>query len=100
MAEGRPQWTPLAAREWELDSRRFHESLAALDDCLASMPELDAPPERLFQGPLADALTHVGQLALLCRIAGVPVKGENFFVADVRVGQVGPDQPEPRRPFR
>ena len=49
--------------------------------------------ERLLQGPLADALTHTGQLTLLRRLAGAPVAHENFMEADIRAGQVGPESP-------
>ena len=66
-----------------------------VDARLASSEPLGRPPERLLQGPFADALTHVGQLAMLRRLAGSPVKGENYFKAEVTVGVVGPDQPLP-----
>jgi hypothetical protein len=59
-----------------------------------------APIEGLVQGPVADALTHVGQLAMMRRLAGSPVRGENFFVAAVAVGQVGANQPAPVQPFK
>ena len=50
---------------------------------------------RLLAGPIADAMTHVGQLALLRRMAGVPTIGENYFAADIVTGRVGPDQSPP-----
>jgi hypothetical protein len=55
--------------------------------------------ERLFQGPVADALTHVGQLAMLRRLAGCPIKGENYFRAEIAAGRVGPHQSKPGREF-
>jgi hypothetical protein len=55
--------------------------------------------QKLFQGPVADALTHVGQIAMLRRMAGSPMRGENYFVADVAVGRVGPDQAAPTKEF-
>ena len=55
--------------------------------------------QKLFQGPIADALTHVGQLAMLRRMAGAAISGENYFVADIEVGRVGPDQAKPKREF-
>jgi hypothetical protein len=67
-----------------------------LDKRLASAPS-EAPEERLFQGPVADALTHVGQLAMLRRMAGAPMRGENYFVAKIRVGTVGLQQAPPRK---
>ena len=69
------------------------------DDYLASGKPLEVPAEKLFQGPVADALSHVGQIAMLRRMAGVPMKGENYFVAEIVVGRVGPDQTAPRREF-
>ena len=70
-----------------------------LDAYLASDAPLGAPAEQLFQGPLADALTHVGQLALLRRLAGASVKAENYFKADITAGRVGTSQAPPRREF-
>ena len=55
--------------------------------------------EKLFQGPVADALTHVGQLAMLRRMAGCKMKGENYFVADISAGRIGPDQAAAKREF-
>ncbi len=55
--------------------------------------------ERLFQGPIADALTHVGQIAFLRRLAGFPVRGENYARADITIGKVGSEQPRPLREF-
>lgn len=75
---------------WEGEVARFHDLLRALDTELEkgrAEPEILA---RLLQGPLADAMTHIGQLALLRRMAGSPVQPENFFSADIRLGQVGP----------
>ncbi len=79
--------------------RRFFAALAAFDAYLASGAPLHAPAERLFQGPIADALTHVGQLATRRALAGAPVRGENYFVADIVVGRVGREQAPPRREF-
>ncbi len=100
MATGNPSWhnsTPLA---WADEERRFFTSLSAFDDYLASAEPLLAPVERLFQGPVADALTHVGQLAMMRRLAGYPTEGENFYLAAIEVGQVSEEQPAPVQPFR
>ncbi len=89
---------PLDSLEAEL--QRFHEMLALL----AGHLERDEPlpegitPERLLQGPFADAMTHAGQLALLRRLAGSPVPPENFVVANVDANRLGPDQPLPLSP--
>ena len=79
--------------------KRFHNALTALDAYLASEQPLHAPVEKLFQGPVADALTHVGQIAVLRRLVGAPVKGENYFVADITAGRVGADQAASKREF-
>jgi hypothetical protein len=78
---------------------RFFAALARLDALLASSEPLASEPERLFQGPIADALTHVGQIALLRRLGGAPVRGDNYFLADILAGRVGPEQSAPRREF-
>jgi hypothetical protein len=88
--------TPLA---WDAEVARFHATLQAFDDYLASDAPLGDSAERLFQGPIADALTHVGQLALLRRIAAAPIKAENYHRAEIVAGRVGPDQAAPRREF-
>jgi hypothetical protein len=91
--DGKHVWHDSAPLPWEREVERFHTGLASLDDFLASGRPLRAPAERLFQGPLADALAHVGQICLLRRMAGSPVRGENYFKADIATGQTGPDQP-------
>ena len=99
-AIGQERWQASQPRPWAEEQRRFFESLQTLDSFLASDAPLRAPAERLFQGPMADALTHVGQLAMLRRLSGSPTRGENFFVAEIKAGQVGADQPAPARPFK
>ena len=99
MAEGNQKWQDSKRRSWDDDVKRFHSALAALDAYLASDKPLQAPIEKLFQGPVADALTHVGQIAILRRLAGAPVRGENYFVAEIAAGRVGPDQVAPKREF-
>lgn len=99
MAEGRRDWhdsTPLA---WEKECERFFIALKKFDAYLASDKPLQVSTEKLFQGPIADALTHIGQLAMLRRLAGVPMKGENYFVAEITVGRLGADQAPPRKEF-
>ena len=99
MANGTRKWhdsTPLA---WDQESARFFTALKKFDDYLASAEPLQALPEQLFQGPIADALTHVGQLAMLRRLAGAPIVGENYYVADIAIGRVGAEQAAPKRTF-
>lgn len=84
---------------WEAEIDRFYACLAALDEYLASHRVLAARAEAVFQGPIADALTHLGQIGYLRRLANAPVRGENYFVADIAVGRVGREQSPPRREF-
>jgi|SRR5450755_3003885 hypothetical protein len=99
MSEGRREWKDSLPLPWEQECNRFFAALKNFDDYLASEKPLEVPAEKLFQGPIADALTHVGQIAMLRRIAGVPMKGENYFVAEVIIGRVGADQTLPRKEF-
>lgn len=98
-AQGKQRWRNSAPKTWQQDSERFFAALKALDDYLASGSAINHPPERLFQGAVADSLTHVGQIAMLRRLAGAPVKGENYNVAKIAVGRIGPDQPSPVMEF-
>lgn len=87
-------WIHLEDLDWKGEVERIHATLEALDAELARRGDLpDGLLLRLLQGPLADAMTHVGQLATLRRLAGSPVRGENFIKARIRAGQLGPDQP-------
>jgi hypothetical protein len=99
LAAGAQTWREATPGTWQEDVGRFFAGLARLDDYLASDAPLGCPAEALFQGPIADGLTHIGQLAMLRRLAGSPVRGENYFKADIRSGRVGPDQSAPRREF-
>ena len=99
MTSGEPKWHNSKSQAWNEDVHRFHAALTALDATLASDQPLHASPEKLFQGPVADALTHVGQLAMMRRLAGAPIQGENYFVADIAAGRVGPEQAAPKRVF-
>jgi hypothetical protein len=99
MADGSRQWHDSKPLPWNQESQRFFAALKKFDDFLASAEILQAPVEKLFQGPVADALTHVGQLAMMRRLAGVPIQGENYYAAAIEVGRVGPDQAPPKRAF-
>jgi hypothetical protein len=99
MAKGAQKWNDSAPLPWNDEAHRFFATLKAFDDYLASDQPLQFPVERLFQGPIADALTHVGQLAMLRRMAGAPIKGENYSVAEISAGHVGADQAAPKREF-
>lgn len=98
-AKGDTQWSEAKPSSWEEESRRFFKALAAFDEYLASDGPLSFTPERIFQGAVADALTHVGQIAMLRRLSGSPMKGENYFMADIVTGRVGPEQTPAKREF-
>lgn len=98
--QGSEHWHNSTPLPWPEEKARFFSALASFDAYLASDAQLHASVEALFQGPIADALTHVGQLAMQRRLAGLPTRGENFFVASIAVGQVSAEQPVPVRPFR
>ncbi len=99
IARGNQQWHNSTPLPWDQETQRFFAALEAFDVCLASDFPLQAPAEKLFQGPIADALTHVGQIAMLRRLAGSPVRAENYYVADITAGRVGSDQALPIMEF-
>ena len=99
LARGKQTWHNSTPKEWDAEIERFFASMKAFDDYLASENELHCSAEKLFQGPVADSLTHIGQIALLRRMAGGAVKGENYYVAEIEVGRVGPDQSSKRKEF-
>jgi hypothetical protein len=98
-ARGQETWRAVRPRSWAVDADRFFSALTRFDEYLASTAPLSVPPERLFQGAIADALTHVGQLAMMRRLADAPVKGENYSVAHIAEGQTAAEQPTPVREF-
>jgi hypothetical protein len=92
MAQGKHEWHDSPPLGWDAGGQRFHGALEAFDAYLASGQPLHVPAEKLFQGPIADALTHVGQLTMLRRLAGAPIRPENYFKADIAAGRVGAEQ--------
>lgn len=99
MARGKQTWKKSEPLPWEQESARFFAALKAFDEFLASNETLGEPAEKLFQGPVADALTHVGQIAMLRRIFDAPIRGENYYRAEIEVGRVGADQSAKRTEF-
>ena len=99
LAKGQQYWKDSKPLSWDQGVARFFEALYQLDAFVASEQPLAVAPEKLFQGPVADALTHVGQIAMLRRMSGSPMRGENYFLADIVVGTVGREQAPPRREF-
>src|SRR5262249_23681815 len=99
LVEGRETWHNSQPLQWSKEIDRFFRVLREFDDYLASDQPLAASPEQLFQGPVADAFTHVGQIAFLRRLAGIPVRAENYYVAKISVGRVGAEQAAAVREF-
>jgi hypothetical protein len=99
MAKGQGEWHDSPPLPWAEEVDRFFATLKRFDDYLEGNEALHASPEKLFQGPVADALNHVGQIAMLRRMAGFPIKGENYFKADIAAGRVGRQQAPPKREF-
>lgn len=98
-ATGVEAWKDSTPLPWDQEVERFHGALARFDAFLASEAPLAATPERLFQGAIADSLTHVGQLTMLRRLAGAKIKGENYSKAEIVSGRVGAEQAAARREF-
>jgi hypothetical protein len=99
LAEGQQRWRSTTPDEWTADCARFFAALETFDKYLASDAPLGSTAERLFQGPIADALTHTGQLTMLRRLAGSPVRGESYAKAEIVAGRVGASQTKPRVEF-
>lgn len=96
MVQGNKEWREAAPLPLAQESERFFASLKGLDDFLASEAPLQSV-ERLVQGPIVDAITHAGQLAMLRREAGAPIRAEAYFISDIAVGRVGAEQAPPKR---
>ena len=94
LARGDSEWVQSKPQAWRKEVARFHASLLALDQYLASDAPLVASAEELFQGPISDALTHIGQVAVLRRQAGAPVRSEVYAKANIAAGRVGEEQPK------
>ena len=101
MVNGAGKWNTSEPQEWSQECARFFTSLSRFDEALGSGMTIQYKLTRLFQGPVADALTHTGQLAMLRRLHGSPMKGESYNVAEVVIGRVGVDQTpaDPRYEF-
>jgi len=99
LARGEHRWNDSTPGEWDADIARFFAALRQFDDYLASDAPLGRSTELLFQGPVADALTHTGQLTMLRRLAGSPIRGESYLKADIAIGHVGAEQPPSRVEF-
>lgn len=98
-AKGAEAWNDSEPLPWDEEVARFHATLARFDAYLASDAPLAAAHEKIFQGAIADSLTHVGQLTMLRRLAGARMKSENYSRADIVTGRVGADQIPAKREF-
>ena len=98
-AKGQEKWSDSKPLPWENEVKRFFAALKALDDYLASDSALAATPEKLFQGAIADSLSHIGQILILRRLASSPVRAENYSRAEIVAGRVGSEQAPPSREF-
>ena len=99
LADGQHVWKNSQPMPWLQEVARFFGCVHRFDERLASESPLGCSPDHLFQGPVADVLTHIGQLTMLRRLAKSPVKGENYYKADIAVGRVGPEQSPPKIEF-
>ena len=98
-AQGKQAWHNSKPLPWPQETQRFFNALKALDDYLAGDSPLGFPAEKIFQGAVADSLTHIGQIAMLRRLAGCPIRSENFFRAEIVAGRVGEQQAAPKQEF-
>jgi len=99
MTLGERRWQPVPVEGWSHARDRFFGALAALDEALATRRPDAATAAVIFQGPVADALTHVGQISMLRGMAGTAVRPESYARAEIRVGRVGAEQSAQRSEF-
>ena len=99
MAEGKAKWHDSEPLAWNAEVERFFAAVKKYDDYLASGEQVNTPLETLFQGPVADALNHTGQIAMLRRLSGAPIRGENYAQAEIAAGRCGLEQAAARREF-
>jgi len=97
--EGRKEWHDSAPLPWDQEIARFYLAIEVLDKTIEAGGLGPAKAEKLFQGAIADALTHTGQIALLRRMAGIAMRPENYAAADIATGRVGIEQAAPRAEF-
>jgi hypothetical protein len=99
IAKGKTVWNDAKPLNWNEESKRFFDAVKRFDDYLASDEPIANSIEKLFQGPVADALTHVGQINLFRRMFASPVRGESYFKAEIEIGRVGENQSATRFEF-
>lgn len=99
MARGEYLWAPQPSSDWAAACDRFFQDLLTLDATLATSTFQNYSPDVIFQGPIADALTHVGQLTMIRGAASAPVRPESYARAEIAVGRVGREQSTARKEF-
>lgn len=99
LAHGESVWKAEGGENWNVEVERFFARLTELDHALSADGPFTGSLEKLIQGPLADALTHVGQIAMLRGMTGAPIRPESYARAEIVVGRVGSEQAPPGREF-
>ncbi len=99
LARGEYRWEAGVVEDWNTAVDQFFAALVAVDAALADASLAPYPAAVLFQGPIADALTHVGQLAMMRGVAGAAVRPESYARATIETGRVGREQAPPGREF-
>ena len=99
LAHGESVWKAEGGDDWNVEVERFFARLTELDRALAADGPFTGSLEKLIQAPLADALTHVGQIAMLRGMTGAPIRPESYARAEIVVGRVGSEQAPPGREF-
>lgn len=88
LLKGEMKYLDSSQLPWPEEIARFFSAAKELDAFLASDAPIEVPIEKLTQGPIADALTHIGQIVLLRRAAGIPVRTEPYFQVDIIPGEM------------
>jgi hypothetical protein len=99
LAQGEYKWTAGASPDWTSACDRFFQGLRAFDASLAATTFEGHAPGVIFQGPIADALTHVGQLTLMRGAMSAPIRPESYARAEISIGRVGREQSATRKEF-
>lgn len=93
------EYAPPRLASFEDEVARFHALLQSLSEDFADEAlQARIRDEQFLQGPLSDAMTHAGQLAMLRRLEGTPVPSENFIFAEISADNLSPAQPLPVAP--